>query len=64
MALINYLYHAIAAFILNLRASYYSNKVFQGEKGYGAKLKSVGAKSNAHEKARDEAGKEIRGWFK
>jgi hypothetical protein len=44
-----YIYHLIAAYILNLRASKHSREMGRGEPGANLKLKSVGARSNVHE---------------
>lgn len=63
MPILKYCYHATAAFVLNIRASYWSKQIKKGNPG-GANLKQAGKQSNIHEKARDNAAKEIKAWFK
>lgn len=63
MAILNYLYHAIAALALNTQAKYWSYQMRKGKAGSGNKLREIGGASNKHETERDNALREIKGWF-
>jgi hypothetical protein len=57
--MIRFAYHAIAAFVLNMRAKYYAHQMRKGIKGSGWDLRDVGNRSNEHEKLRDQAKEEF-----